>query len=240
MRPNLEIIDNYLKGELSDSEKLTVEKQIATDKEFAKDFTLMHMAHKAAKELADAQRKKDFESLQSGLELQNKSNVFLQNNKIKWAAAASIALIISFFWIFNTGENSGNLANNYIKNHLTELPVMMGNSKDSLQLGIDSYNKKEYQLATNIFEKLANKEPKAQEYLGLALLQMEKYDDAITIFEKLSQNELYKSRAKVLEALSLIKKGDKVKSYEIIKSINKKDLSVEDREFIEGWVLASN
>jgi tetratricopeptide (TPR) repeat protein len=237
MRPNLEIIDEYLAGSLSDTEKAEINMQILKDKAFAKDFAMTLMAKKAAKEAADIERKKDFESLKSGMDLQKNDNIFSKRYAKAWAAAASIALIIGIFTIFNIEPNQEEIANNYIKNELTELPVLMGTDTDSLQKAIEFYNKKSYSEAAIIFEKLANQNPKSLEYYGLTALQLEQYDKASTIFEKLSAKEEFKSRAKLLQALSLIKKGDKAKSQEIIKAINKKDLSLEDREFIQDMAV---
>ncbi|MES2797553.1 MAG: hypothetical protein V4683_16410 [Bacteroidota bacterium] len=237
MRPNLEVIDEYMNGELSETQKQEVEKQIATDQVFAKDFAMMLLAKKAAKEVADLQRKKDFESLRSGIVLEKQDNIFSKRYVKVWAVAASLALIIGFFWIFNTSESTEQLADNYIKTQLETLPVLMGTEEDSLQKGLGLYNKKSYQEAYAIFEKIAPKDSKALEYLGLAALQLEKYEVAIKSFEKLSIDETYKSRAKLLQALTYIKKGQKDKSFEIIKGINKKDLSIEDREFIEDMAL---
>jgi tetratricopeptide (TPR) repeat protein len=237
MRPNLEIIDAYLEGELSDTEKSEVDMQIAENKDFAKEFTFIILAKKAAKEAADAERKKDFEALKSGLELQKNNNIFTKRYSKIWAAAASILVIMGLFLIFDTKPNAEKLANNYIKTQITELPVMMGADDDSLQLAIQFYNKKEYTNAQIIFEKLAVKNPKALEYLGLSALQLEQYDKAVQVFEQLSVNKTYKSRAKLLIALSLIKKGDKARCYQIIKEIELKDLSLEDREFIEDMAI---
>lgn len=237
MRTNLEVIDEYLAGSLSDTEKTEIDLQILKDKAFAKDFTMTLMAKKAAKEAADIERKKDFESLRSGMVLQKNDNIFTKGYAKAWAAAASIAAIIGFFFLFNNKPNTEEIANNYIKSSLTDLPVLMGNDADSLQKAIEFYNKKSYAEAANIFEKLANRDPKTLEYYGLTALQLEQYDKAATIFEKLSANETFKSRAKLLQALSLIKKGDKAKSIEIIKAIDKKDLSLEDREFIEDMAI---
>jgi hypothetical protein len=237
METNFEIIDAYLRNELNEAEKKEVEKRITDDSAFAKDFAFMMHAQKAAKEEAAIQRKKDFESLASGLEIQQNQNVFLQKKRVIWAAAASLALLMGFFWLFNMGESSEKLADNYIKNQLTNLPVEMGSEQDSLQKGLSQYNQKAYLEASAIFEKLASKNPKALEYQGLVALQLEKYEKAIAIFQKLAENQTYQSRAKLLEALAQIKKGDKAKSYELIKSINKKDLSLEDREFIEDLAV---
>ena len=56
MRTNLEIIDDYLAGSLSDTEKAEIDMQILKDKAFAKEFTMILMAKKAAKQEADNQR----------------------------------------------------------------------------------------------------------------------------------------------------------------------------------------
>jgi tetratricopeptide (TPR) repeat protein len=237
MRPNLEIIDDYLNGKLSDEEKKEIERQIVKDKVFAKEFSFMLLSKKAAKQEADILRKKEFESLKSGIELQKGNNKFLNKRVYTWVAAASIALIAGFFLIFNNNESPERMAQNYIDKNLATLPVLMGNEEDSLQKAINFYNKKAYTEASIIFEKLSKHNAKAMEYYGLNALQLNQYEKAITIFEQLSTNETYKNRAKLLLALSHFKKGENEKCYEILKSINRKDLSVEDREFVEDMAI---
>lgn len=237
MKPNFEIIDKYLNGELSNIQRSEIDRQLTTDALFAKDFALMLLAKKAAKKEADIQKKTEFEHLRSGLHLQKTKIVYLNRRAFISAAAACLALIIGFFWLLNKPENPELLADNYIKANLVTLPVLMGTEEDSLQKGINFYNKKAYLEASNIFEKLGDSDPKSIEYLGLTYLQLELYDKAIVAFNKLSVNINYKSRGKLLEALSYIKKGAKDKCYEILKEINKKDLSLEDREFVEDMAI---
>ncbi len=236
MRPDPEIIDSYLNGALSDNEKKEVELKITADQTFAKDFAMVLLSKKAAKEEADKIRKIQFDEIKAELELSiNKPGKIIKFQFSKWAltAAASIALIMGLI-LFNIQKpNHELLTDNYINEKLTLLPVLMGTETDSLQMGIQLYNKKAYNEAGIIFEKIATKIPKALEYQGLTALQLEKFDDALVSFQKLAQNEMYKSRAQLLQALTLIKKGDKTHYFEILKAINKKDLSLEEREFIE-------
>lgn len=242
MKPNLEIINEYLSGELDEKQKGEVEMQIANNEAFAKEFTMILLAKKAAKEEAATIRKAEFESLRTKMASKpvgGPIGFFPNNNMVKIAMAASLALIIGFFWIFNQTETPQNLANNYIETKLNKLPVMMSAADDSLTKAINFYNKKEYTQAKPIFEKLSKNEPKAMEYLGLTNLQLEQYDEAIAIFKALSTNKTYTSRAKLLWALSLIKKGDKQQYYEILKGIDKNDLSLEDREFVEEMAISN-
>ncbi len=241
MRPNLEIIDEYLSGQMSADQKNEIDRQIATDEAFAKDFSFMIMARKAAKAEAEADKKAEFESLRNKFEARSTGGpvaLFPFGRNAKLAIAASLALIIGGFWFFNMQKPTPDqLADNYIKNYLSELPVMMGTDADSLAKGISLYNKKNYEDASIIFELLAAKDPKALEYMGLSTLQLEYYNIAIANFDKLSQYPKYKSRALLLKALSFYKLGEKAKSYETLKEINKSELSLEDREFVEDMAI---
>ncbi len=240
MRSNLEIIDEYLRGELSASEKKEIENKLATDKDFAHDFALFILAKKAAKQEASAQRKAEFDLI--GQQLATKPvggpvGIFPFGRAKQLAIAASLALIIGIFWVFSNNQNPERLADAYIEKSLGSLPSMMGSQADSLQMGVELYNKKAYPEAQKIFEKLSKNNSKALEYLGLTALQQEQYDAAIQAFAQLATIEPQKSRAQLLLALSHIKKGEKEKSFEILKSINKKDLSLEDREFVEDLAV---
>lgn len=239
MKPSLETIDRYLKGELSDTEKREVEIQITEDQPFAKDFAMVLLSKKAAKEEANKVRKEQFEEIRTKLERENKTGKTINFQYTKWsiAAAASVILILGITIFNNQKPNHELMANNFINEKLTTLPVLMGTETDSLQMGIQLYNKKAYSEAGVIFEKIANKVPKALEYQGLTFLQLGNFDNALIAFQKLSKNELYKSRAQLLQALTLIKKGDKTQYFELLKAINKNNLSLEEREFIEDMAI---
>jgi hypothetical protein len=240
MKPDFETIDSYLNGELSDKEKKEIELKIKQDQLFAREFTFALLSKKAAKEDANKERKEQFEEIRTKLELaKNKSGKIIKFQYSKWAiaAAASVILILGITIFNNQKPNHEYMANSFIDENLTTLPVLMGTETDSLQMGIQLYNKKAYTEAEVIFEKIAYKVPKALEYQGLTALQLENYDKALIAFQKLAQNEIFKSRGQLLQALTLIKKGDKTQYFEIIKAINKNNLSIEEREFIEDMAI---
>ncbi len=230
---NTEIIDNFLSGTLPEAERKALEARMKTDTAFAKEVAVQLMAHKAAKQAADEARKADFDELRGQMSRQPKQPM-VTIGRIAWAAAASLALIVGFFWLSNRPANELQLTENYISHELAQLPQLMGAEADSMQNAIALYNQKDYEKAKQIFEKIQSNKAKATEYAGLCALQSGDYKTALELFGQLEKEANMASRARLLQAMALIKSGDKSRYFEVLKSINIKDLSLEEREYVQS------
>ena len=88
----------------------------------------------------------------------------------------------------------------------------MGNTADSLQLGILAYNTQDYQLALDIFEHVLRRDSlnsEVEKNLGLTHLAMGDFDEAVRYFENLSARRgLQVNQGKFLHAMALLKRGN--------------------------------
>lgn len=131
--------------------------------------------------------------------------------------------------MFFTNPSAQRLADQYIENNLQVLSKTMGGT-DSVQLGLTSYNEKQYLRSEEIFKALLPNESfslEAIEYLGVIYLTTGRYDEALIQFGKLSGIELQANRGPFYTAVTLMKrsaKGDREKAKQLLKEVSDKDL----------------
>ena len=80
------------------------------------------------------------------------------------------------------------LADGYIKENFSIIPVDMDNSEDSMKTGIRLYNDKNFTQALQVFEQIIQTDTAstdAKKFAGIVSLQLKEYDKAISYFEEL-------------------------------------------------------
>ena len=223
---DLEIIESYFSGQLSDTEKSQFEQQIVTDPELAQAVAFYVQAKQVAREEARSQRKADWEIIR-----QRQARV----SKPVWrpfayAAAASILLVLGFF-LFRPQPSAQQLADRYIQENLTTLPVTMSSQPDSLQRARQAYNEGRFADAEAIVSALQQQGSGKAELLkiaGLVSLRNGNYDQAINQFHRLSQQtDLRANPGLFYEALARLKRNrpeDKNIAHELLKTLINKNL----------------
>ncbi len=205
-------IDNYFEGNLSENEKEIFEKRLAIDPGFAEDVAFYAHAKATLREQILNERHAEWMSRPQ------KKGLGVSFIKIAIGIAAMLLMVVGL-WFFR-GNDVTKQANTYIEQSLGTLPVKMGATEDSLELGKRFYNEKNYAKANDIFEKLLYTNPKALEYAGLVALQQNQYDVAMIYFEKLEQNtELLENKGKFFQALTYLKQGDERRGKAILQEI---------------------
>ena len=208
----LEQINKYFNNELSLSERQDFDNQLLTDKKLASEFAFYLQAKAANNEIAREKRKNEFEQLRK--EISNRS---LGNLKpIIWLSgiAASLVLMLGFWWFSYTPNVSANvLADTYIQEHFQNLPIKMDGNTDSLQMGLRLFNEQKLSEAQTVFENILqgkNKNNEAIKYAGITALRLKSYDKAIQYFRVLgSQKGLFANSGKFYEAITLLKQSPK-------------------------------
>ncbi len=171
-------IINYIDGKASIEEKSWVEKRIREDKAFAQEFAFMLKAKEVAYTHTLQKKHEEWNSLPKVLPIR------------KLAAAASVAfigLVLAWFIFNKSPKDSQLLASQMFEQEYAQLPVSMGSAEDSLQLGVQWYNEKKYQEASEIFDKINL--AKAKEYQIVAAFQLGDFNTALSEADELSQME---------------------------------------------------
>lgn len=139
-----------------------------------------------------------------------------------YAAAACVILLASMF-LFEAKSPSQQMASNYIKTY-DAISQSMG-AQDSVQLGLQAYNKKDYTTALQYFLAAEEADPNnvdAKKYAGLCYVHQEDYDNALKAFDDLAALNLRFNAGNILKAATLLMRdeaGDKEAAKSILNTV---------------------
>lgn len=255
MNTDLETIENYLTGQLTPDERLRFEEALRTDSAVAEALTFYMLTKQVSRDEAREQVPYDEVREQRRAELdalRKKGNLALDADDedelievatpvrtlwsvpMRWAAAASVILVLGLGWYFVSQPTStpaaGQLADQYIASRFTQLPTTMdggssgSTSMDSLKLGVGLFNQGNLAGAETVFYGILTRQPdleNALKYAGIVSLRQGKYDQAIEQFHRLSQRtELYSNPGTFYEALAHLKRGQPTDQEQAKKLLN--------------------
>ncbi|MGC1242550.1 MAG: hypothetical protein WA874_13250 [Chryseosolibacter sp.] len=228
----LELIENYFSGKLSQTDKAAFENKVEENMAFAEAVSFYILTRQSAHDILIEEKKRDF--LNQYEQLARKGSTRDTGSRRWWlygvAAAASVLLFVAYLTFFQY-ESPQQLADAYIDSTLTTLPTTMARAPDSLSMGIGAFNKKDYERAEIVFRSLGKNAELAAEttrYLGITYLRTEQYDQAIEQFDKLiSFTGLYPNPGKFYLAITLMKRskeGDEEEAKSLLQEVVSKKL----------------
>lgn len=234
MKTDLETIENYLAGQLPPDERAEFEVALRSDPEVANAMAFYLLTKQTAQEQVREREKRRQEL--DALRKRNVSSQPVWSAPMRWAAAASIVLLLGVGWYFFRPTDStiiaSRLVDEYVTEHFMELPTTMeGGAVDSLKLGAEQFNQGKLTEADAIFQGLLTRQPtndSVLKYAGIVSLRQGNYDKAITLFHRLSQQtDLVVNPGTFYEALAHLKKGqplDKSQAKKLLEEVINKNL----------------
>ena len=219
---NFDTIDNYFAGQLSDPDKTRFEQQLLTNPELAEATAFYVQARQTARQQAQAERKAGWAALRQ------RQGVVRQPAWVpmSWAAAACVLLVLGFFLLFSPQPSGPELADRYIQDNLTNLPVTMSGQTDTLQLARQAYNSGQFAEAEKLVAILQRPNTDNTEVLklaGLVSLRQQQYDKAIRQFHSLSQRtDLRANPGLFYEAIARLKRnqaGDEATARKVLQTV---------------------
>ena len=254
MNTDLETIENYLTGQLAPEQRVRFEADLRTDPALAEALAFYMLTKQVAKEQAYEQRKAELDALRqkpaqlTGAMGESQTRVRpLLSFPMRWAAAASIVLLLSLGWYFlrpttETRPIASEQVDAYIATQLSQLPTTMDGgptgsaTADSLKMGVGLYNKGNIAEAGVVFADILTRQPdndSALKYSGLVSLRQGNYDKAVTLFHRLSQRtELFSNPGPFYESLALLKRGrplDKEQAKKLLQQVIVRNLEGKQR-----------
>ena len=230
-------IEEYFQGQPSAQEKSEFEAKIAGDPVFADQVAFYLSLKKASLEMLYEEKKSRFR------EIYNRQNVAvvrpINRTWLITAVAASIVVIFAAIFFFVKPSTPDRLADEYIKNNLSALPVTMG-KEDSLQKALNLYNQQKWNESVIYFEKIIQGDSANAEvlkYSGIAHLRTGNYDKALLLFRHLDEQHLEVNPGKFLQAVTLMKRnqeGDKKMAKDLLEQVANGNL--EGKETARSWL----
>ena len=227
MNDSSEYITAYFEKQLGEAEVRQFEQRIEQDDLFAREVALYITTKEAVKQALADNKKEQWRALGT----ERKTDIVPAPVKtlslrrwLPYAAAACLIFFISHYY-FSDQRSLNDQVAGYIQEETAVLSPQMGTSGDSLELGIKTYNLKEYTSAKHIFTTylLSHKtEQEAILYAGCAYLRLKDHDSALVYFQELSRLQLYSNKGPYYTALTLLernKKGDKEKAKQALQTV---------------------
>jgi hypothetical protein len=207
----LQYIEQYFTGQLTAEERLDFEKKCESDVDFAREVGLYISMRGALKKSLRDFKKKDLEAF---YETHQKKEVLKPKTIPMFAYISAIAASILIFlavYYYMDKPDAQRIASAYITENLDVISISMGTVQDSLAMGINAYNEKDYTRARRIFTDLQDHpsvEFECAKYLGLVHLMTGSYDEAIAQFDRLAGfTDAYANPGLFYKALTLMKRS---------------------------------
>ena len=203
---DLNTIDNYFAGQLTEPEKARFEQQISMDTELAEAVAFYVQARQTARQQAQAGRRAEWAAIRER-QIKVRQPVWVP---MAWVAAACVLLLLGFF-LFSPQPSAREVADRYIRENLTTLPVTMSSQPDTLQLARQAYNTGQFAQAETLIAGLQKRQSDNTDVLklaGLVSLRQGNYDKAIEQFHNLSQRTgLQANPGPFYEAIARLKRN---------------------------------
>jgi hypothetical protein len=237
---NLEFIDDYFQGLLTDEGKLVFQKKMIEEPSFAEDVAFYLSVQKVSLEQLQEDKKAHFRDLYN----HNKPRpAIFQLGKNTWAysaAAVLISLIIGIYLVVQPPA-SQQLAEKYIKDNFETLGLSMDNREDKIQKGLQLYNDGKLEEASKQFEMVLMADSSnfiARRYAGIAELRLKNYATALKYFHQLEADSGLRSNpGKFYLALTLLKRNnpnDKEEAKRLLLEVSQKNLT--GKQTAEQWL----
>ncbi len=191
MNETFSYIDDYFQRNLTEIERKNFEERCLRDEEFANEVAFYITTRQALRDTLLEEKKKEWRELmgeQKEIRPVRKMNF---RNWLPYAAAASIVLAL-LLWPVLKGDRLSSMADSYVKTELGSIAQTMDASKDSLQLGIEAYNKQDYKTAEKYFKDIYTRDSSntdAIQYLGQVYLLEANYDQSLAAFRELGSKQ---------------------------------------------------
>lgn len=240
---NLEYIEAYFNEEFSSEQKKEFEQRIITDLQFAEELSFYISTRQVAAEIKDERERfrEVYEHYKQSPQVSGSQPPTLFRKLLPWAAVAAVLAGVVFSWnIWFKSISPQELADKYVTENFKDLPVLMGDNKDSLQTGLNLYNAGRLEEALKQFESIVLSDTsffEAKKYAGIVSLRLREYDKAINYFSEVENTKLHANPGKFYHALTLMKRNqpqDKQEAKRLLQQVVENGLA--ENETAERWL----
>lgn len=212
---DIEYIDHFLNGSLSEAETAVFRQRLAADKEFAQLYEDLKYIRKGLQQAALEKAWETIQKAEAGLAGTEKEPARPFGWKLWLPVAASLAMLLVAAWFFlmKAPEEEVLFARYFEVYPNVEAPIYRDSSSahDSLttkDLAFRKYAADDFEGAIQLFESIENKDEGTRFYLGISYLAKGDAEEAAGVLKDLrDEAETYNIQTGWFLALALIKGG---------------------------------
>lgn len=210
MKPEFELLERYIEGDLSPEEIKSVRQLIKTDKEFQKEYTLRRGINNAIKE-------KEIMQLRYKLSMIHKQEIMYNAGTVRqifrrnWhlvAASITVLVVVGSFILNNLNtQDSDKLFDQYYTPDAIFTARTNQNSENlKLTAGLQKFQKQEYSEAILLLKNISNNIV-SDYYLGISYIETKQFSLAKNAFSSITSKEsnLFSEQAEWYKGLCLLK-----------------------------------
>lgn len=209
MEQDIELIENYLNGNLSADESSVVDQRIKTDPQFASRVQILKQSYLALDPEIEAFRE-ELKSIHAETQSQQQFSIWQHKKYLIAASITLISMLFAGYMIWFQAPNPESLYQAYMQIPDNNIAVRGEPDGNQMGLAMEAYDKENYLSALNQLNNIlevAPNNPGALFYSGVSYMAMEQYSDAISTFQGLIELESheYYTAAQWYLSLSLLK-----------------------------------
>ncbi len=230
---DIEIIEAYLRGELSENELVTIEEKIKSDKDFASQVEMLRDMSVALK--ADVNGfNQTLASVMISEERKEKKVVPIR----KWLmVAAAIAALMVVFFLFNT-SSPDDLYTAYFEMPPENVITRNDASNTSLDQAITAYKRTDYRQALSLFDSMNPKSTEVVFYSAMCHMAEGNHDQSVPLLESIQGTAgSLNSAVEWYLGLSHFQLGNNDQARDILTNLAEIDgyYARQAREFLSDW-----
>ncbi len=224
---NTELIEQYLEGKLSPTERLAFEERVSNEAIFSEEVALQRQIRQGLRSVGRSRILAQLEEVETRMSAYHPpTQIIALNERVRqrfyWAAAAVIVLLIPIYLFLKSHPTHEKLFATYFVPYAPT--VSQTSTQEPLSRALNLYRQKNYAQALPIFEEITGILPDSVLfYKANVLLQLEKPADAISTLQKIDTHSAFYEEAQWYLALAFLQNDQMAESKETLRRIHEQE-----------------
>lgn len=223
MQEDLDIVDRYLEGTLSEQERTAFEERLLQDEELRQQVAEMKVIHAGIIQASRKLALQNLKDLESTLPIVSENGLSLWYNT--WLQAAAVLLIglVTYALWPDAVDEQALFATHFEVYPNIIMPTVRGempNDSTLKTMAFRAYDQKQYEEATDLFNSIEQKDESILFYLGNCYLANNQAEKALPLFEKvLNEYEVFDEQAAWYIAVSYLKREERERARQALEKV---------------------
>lgn len=233
MQENLDRVDRYLEGNLSEQERAAFEEKLLHDQILQEQVAEMKLIRAGIKHVSRKAALQKFKALEQTLPPVSQSRLNLwYSTWLQAAAILLIGLLAYIFWPISVDEQEL-FATHFEAYPNIIMPTVRGkvtNDSTIKALAFRAYDQKQYEDAAVLFNRIENKDVNILFYLGNCYLALEQPNKALPLLENVLNNyDVFDEQAEWYLAICFLKLEERERATQALRRVVTRNSAYKDK-----------